>query len=306
MDEETGKAIIDTNTGEVVRTGKKYVGLQLLALDNASFKKYANKIGANYEEVKTSGILCDTASEYVGNTIVESRVYKYNKNDMIVGEYNKEQLSIKVGAVSTIKPYGYEDYNYYGGILVVDYSKYDKLNFKINRILIQTDEADTLEQDIKDLKLEVNIINMDKDVKSNNSMKLIIQIFLYGFITVITLIGVTNIFNTITSNMELRQKEFAMLKSIGMTRREFNRMINLETIFYGTKSLIYGIILGLLGTFALYKAFAVKIDSGVYIPWNAIIISIIFVFVLIFIIMRYSVAKINKQNTIETIRRENI
>ena len=225
---------------------------------------------------------------------------------MIVGEYNKEQLSIKVGAVSTIKPYGYEDYNYYGGILVVDYSKYDKLNFKINRILIQTDEADTLEQDIKDLKLEVNIINMDKDVKSNNSMKLIIQIFLYGFITVITLIGVTNIFNTITSNMELRQKEFAMLKSIGMTRREFNRMINLETIFYGTKSLIYGIILGLLGTFALYKAFAVKIDSGVYIPWNAIIISIIFVFVLIFIIMRYSVAKINKQNTIETIRRENI
>ncbi len=97
-----------------------------------------------------------------------------------------------------------------------------------------------------------------------------------------------------------------MLKSIGMTKKEFNRMINLETIFYGTKSLIYGIALGLLATFALYKAFSVKIESGVYIPMNAIIISIIAVFILVFLIMRYSLGKINKQNTIETIRRENV
>ena len=137
-------------------------------------------------------------------------------------------------------------------------------------------------------------------------MLLVINIFLYGFIAVITLIGVTNIFNTITSNMELRQKEFAMLKSIGMTKKEFNRMINLETIFYSTKALLYGIISGLLGTFALYKAFSVKMDSGMYIPINPIVISIIFVFILVFIIMKYSINKINKQNTIETIRKDNI
>ena len=137
-------------------------------------------------------------------------------------------------------------------------------------------------------------------------MNLVIQIFLYGFITVITLIGVTNIFNTITSNMELRQKEFAMLKSIGMTKKEFNRMINLETIFYSTKSLIYGIILGLIGTYAMYKAFSIRLDAGIYIPIKAIIISIIFVFILVFIIMKYSINKLNKQNTIDTIRNENI
>ena len=135
---------------------------------------------------------------------------------------------------------------------------------------------------------------------------MIIKIFLYGFITVITLIGVTNIFNTITSNMELRQKEFAMLKSIGMTKKEFDRMINLETIFYSTKSLIYGIALGLIGTFVLYKAFSIKIEKGIYIPINPIIISIIAVFILVFAIMRYSMSKINKQNIIETIRNENI
>ena len=94
--------------------------------------------------------------------------------------------------------------------------------------------------------------------------------------------------------MELRQKEFAMLKSIGMTKKEFNKMINLETIFYSSKSLIYGIALGLIGTFVIYKAFSIKIEKGIYIPLMPIMISIIGVFILVFIIMKYSMKKINK------------
>ncbi|MCI9365700.1 MAG: FtsX-like permease family protein [Clostridia bacterium] len=137
-------------------------------------------------------------------------------------------------------------------------------------------------------------------------MVLVTKIFLYGFITVITLIGVTNIFNTITSNMELRQKEFANLKSIGMTKKEFNRMINLETILYGFKAWIYGTIMGLIGTYAMYQAASIKKISEMYIPINAILISAVFVFIFVFIIMRYSIKKINKQNIIETIRKDNI
>ena len=137
-------------------------------------------------------------------------------------------------------------------------------------------------------------------------MILVISIFLYGFITVIALIGTTNIFNTITSNMELRQKEFAMLKSIGMTKREFNRMINLETLFYSTKSLIYGTILGIIGSYAIHKSFSKMYETVYVIPYKAIIICIIFVFIIVYIIMRYSINKINKQNTIETIRKDNI
>ncbi len=83
-------------------------------------------------------------------------------------------------------------------------------------------------------------------------------------------------------------------------------MINLETIFYGTKSWIYGTIAGLIGTFAIYKVFSVKIDKGVYIPIDAILISAVFVLIFVFIIMKYSIKKINSQNTIETIRKDNI
>ncbi len=171
--------------------------------------------------------------------------------------------------------------------------------------MIQSENPDKLEESIEKIDQNIIIRNMAKKVKEEKAMILVTKIFLYGFIAVITLIGVTNIFNTITSNMELRQKEFAMLKSIGMTKKEFNRMINLETIFYGSKSLLYGIILGMIGTYFLYLAFSIKNNTFLF-PVAAIAISAIAVFILIFVIMKYSVGKINKQNTIDTIRKENI
>lgn len=299
-DEEKQEAI-STEEGKVSR-------IQIVGIDNESFKKYAKKIGADYEDIKSSGILCDNYKYYDGkeNNTKEIRRYKYQKNDTIVGKYGEEEMQIKVGAVTDIRPYGMEGYYYGGGYLIVNVNEYKNMNFTINNICINSSVPDDLEQDIKNISESINIRNINSEVKQEKSMLLVINIFLYGFMAVITLIGVTNIFNTITSNMELRQKEFAMLKSIGMTKKEFNRMINLETIFYSTKALLYGIILGLLGTFALYKAFSVKMDSGMHIPINPIIISIIFVFILVFIIMKYSISKINKQNTIETIRKENI
>ncbi len=307
MDPKTGNAILDSK-GDVITTGRKYMGLEVVALDSESFASYAKKIGSSYEKVKGTGILCDTYAYYensVGNTI-EERVYNYKKGENIVGSYNKKEVSILVGEISKIKPYGYENYSYHGGYLVVEYGKHSEFNFEPKFVTIESDKPEQASKEIEKLNLSIHVRNMEEEVQGERSMVIVINIFLYGFITVISLIGVTNIFNTITSNMELRQKEFAMLKSIGMTKREFNRMINLETVFYGTKSLIYGIVLGLLATFALYKSFAVKIDSGMYVPVNAIMISVVLVFILVFVIMRYSLGKINKQNTIETIRNENV
>ncbi len=290
-------------------SGEKYSGLWLVALDETSFKKYSKKIGVKFEDVKDTGILCDEYNEYDSETgtVELKRLYKYKKGDTIIGEYDKEELKIKVGAVSNIKPYGLEKTFYDGGYFVVNKNEFKNIDFSDNvTITIQSNNTTELQTAIEEKDNSLRIVNLEEAAKEEKSMILVTNIFLYGFIAVITLIGVTNIFNTITSNMELRQKEFAMLKSIGMTKKEFNRMINLETLFYGTKSLLYGIILGLLGTLAMYKAFSVKIDAGMYIPIKPIIISVIFVFILIFIIMRYSISKINKQNTIETIRKDNI
>ena len=153
---------------------------------------------------------------------------------------------------------------------------------------------------------EIRIFNIQESVRAQNAVVLVISIFLYGFIGVITLIGITNIFNTITTNMNLRKKEFAMLKSIGMTKKEFNRMIRLESIFYGVKSLIIGIPIGILLSYGMYNVFKDNMQMSYNLPLKAIIISIIFVSIIIGIIMKYSMSKINKQNIIETIRNDNI
>ena len=298
----------DENLVEYVPTGEGKVSkLQILALDNNSWNKYMKKIGANSEKLKNKGVLCDDYLYYEksGKGITQ-RIYKYSVGDTITGKLDNKETSFNVGAITDIRPYGIEKSYYDGGYFIVDLDYYKDMNFKLRYISIQSSNPDGFVDELKSINITSGYFNISEQAKEEKSMVLIIKIFLYGFITVITLIGVTNIFNTITSNMELRQKEFAMLKSVGMTKREFNRMINLETIFYSTKALIYGIALGMIGTFALYKAFSVKFESGMYIPVKPILISVIAVFILVFIIMRYSISKINKQNTIETIRNENI
>lgn len=153
----------------------------------------------------------------------------------------------------------------------------------------------------------IYIYDYEEIVRQFNAVMLIVGIFIYGFIGVISLIGMTNIFNTISTNMQLRSKEFASLKSIGMTKKEFNRMIRLESLMYGIKSLLIGIPLGVLGVFAIFSAFSNgNVPMSFVFPWKAILISIAVVFVAVWLIMKYSISKVNKQNIIETIRNDNI
>ncbi len=304
-----------------------YKSMQILGLDDETFRKYAEKVGVNYEKVKDAGILVDnyvTYHETDGKTEKrDERIYKYKIGDTIVGKIgdttiekvngetkevfkNDKEIKIKVGAISDIRPYGMEKTYYQSGIIVVNIDRFKDIEYDVKMFSIESSNASRLEQNIYNLNADIGVINFEEQAKQEKAMVLVIQIFLYGFIGVITLIGVTNIFNTITSNMELRQKEFAMLKSIGMTKKEFNRMINLETIFYGTKSLLYGIALGMVGTYFLYMSFKSQNGGKFFVPSGAIILSVVSVFILIFVIMKYSVRKINKQNTIETIRKDNI
>ncbi len=153
----------------------------------------------------------------------------------------------------------------------------------------------------------ISIFDYEEIVRQFNAIMLIVGIFVYGFIGVISLIGLTNIFNTISTNMQLRSKEFASLKSIGMTKKEFNRMIRLESLMYGIKSLIIGIPLGVLGVFAIFSAFSRgNVPMSFVFPWKAILISIAAVIIVVWLIMKYSISKVDKQNIIETIRNDNI
>ena len=175
-------------------------------------------------------------------------------------------------------------------------------------VYIRCQEPDALEEVIRQelSQYDFYISNQAREYRKNQSMYLLVAIFLYGFITVITLIGVTNIFNTVTTNMELRGREFAMLRSVGMTGREFRRMIRLETLFYGGKALLFGIPAGLLLSVGFHRALAQGIETSFYLPWEGILISVAAVFLLLALIMGYSMSRLNRKNIIEAVRSENV
>lgn len=288
---------------------KKYARLNIILLDDSTFKSYVKKVKGNYDYLKDRGILTDMYRFYDNKSKkeYEDRIYTYKSGDTIDSKLlNEDNISIDIGLVSNIMPYGFENVYSNGGYIVLNNKYFNNIDYYGADLMIDSSDTEQLTNNILNMDGELNYYDMDEEAKAEKSIVIVISIFLYGFIGVITLIGVTNIFNTITSNMELRQKEFAMLKSVGMTKKEFNHMINLETLFYSSKSLIYGSILGIIGSYFVHRAFAGKIDTQFVLPYKAILICILFVFIVVYMIMKYSMNKINKQNMIETIRKENI
>ena len=288
---------------------KKYARLNIILLDDSTFKSYVKKVKGNYDYLKDKGILTDMYRFYDNKSKkeYEDRIYTYKSGDTIDSKLlNEDNISIDIGLVSNIMPYGFENVYSNGGYIVLNNKYFNNIDYYGADLMIDSLDTEQLTNNILNMDGELNYYDMDEEAKAEKSIVIVISIFLYGFIGVITLIGVTNIFNTITSNMELRQKEFAMLKSVGMTKKEFNHMINLETLFYSSKSLIYGSILGIIGSYFVHRAFAGKIDTQFVLPYKTILICILFVFIVVYMIMKYSMNKINKQNMIETIRKENI
>lgn len=309
--------------------GKKFLendpqptGIAFMVYNNEYFKKYIKEIGLKESDYKTAVILLDYDTFYNedGSKTVD-RIYSLKSGDKVNVKSGDKEKTLTISKFTDVKPMGQEAVYYDHGIIVVseDYIKEvfkEDVNnsdyYHLSDLFIKSSKPQELENTLNDLIKQggdyygLTVFNYETYMKQEQRMLLVVKIFLYGFITVITLIGVTNIFNTITTNMILRSKEFAMLKSVGMSSKEFNKMIRLESIMYGIKSLLIGIPLGILGSYGMYKAFAQGIDLGYTLPLPAIIISIVFVFIIVGITMKYSLNKINKQNIIETIRKDNI
>ena len=303
---------------EPITVNSDTTNFSIYSVGEEEYNRYIKKLGLKYDDVKDKVILINSAMTYIENdkgrnVNVKYEPYEYKTGDTIdvrlVGD-GIEDKNIKIEiAKSTDKcPMGFEGRTSNGYLIASDEWIEQNSNYVLKgiEIYINCKNPDVLEENIKKIDKNFNITNINAYIREQKAMWIVIAIFLYGFITVISLIGVTNIFNTITTNMNLRSKEFANLKSIGMTTKEFNRMIRLESIFYGTKSLLIGIPIGLGLSYLMFKAFGESVDFGFIFPVSGISISIIAVFSLIISIMKYSLNKINKQNIIETIRKDNI
>lgn len=196
-------------------------------------------------------------------------------------------------------------------------SKYNELvsnlkegNTDIKEILIKSQNYKELSKKLSNLRENNDNVYYSipaSELEQTRNLVLAIRILLYGFITLVTLIGVTSVFNTINTSIMLRKKEFAMLRSVGLTPRGFNKILFFESLFFGFKSLLYALPVS-LGIVLLIDKTATNVMDFGYIIWpvKSIIISIIGVFIIVLLTMLYSASKIKKDNILETIREENI
>lgn len=284
-----------------------------ISVGKEEYLRYISKLGLNYNSVKDKGILIDNNIGYDTKKKLE---VSYNmtdnkKGDIINFTSMKEDktFDMELASVTNIRPFGYE--NNYGSLVMVVSDEYMEKLDKLESVslYVESKDPDKLQSDIDKMCKDTEgcyVNNVDATVKQMKSIYTVIAIFLYGFIIVISLIGITNIFNTITTNMTLRKREFATLKSIGMTSNEFNRMIFLESFFYIFKSLLIGIPIGVLLSYLIFKGFTNQVLFSYKVPFKGIIVSIAIVCLLIVWLNNYSSKKANKGNVIETIRNENI
>ena len=136
-----------------------------------------------------------------------------------------------------------------------------------------------------------------------NTLTFVLQVFVYGFIALITLITIANIINSISTSIQLRRKEFAMLKSVGTTPKGFAKMVSLESVFYGLKALLVSLPLSILISFGMNKALGSDVVAF-EINWLLYLAVIAVVFVIVGITMLYAVSKLKHDSIVETLKED--
>lgn len=278
------------------------------SLSNETYKAFAKELGLSYEEVKDKGILCDTSISFVRDE-EDEKAKKTKYHELAVKE--GEKLQFDGGEIEIVKRADRLPFTqnfYYGVNVIVSEEWMSHRDFRYDGLYIDAEDTMKVRENMERITGKDGWTYMDfaEQARENNSINLIISIFLYGFVAVISIIGITNVFNTITTNVALRSREFATLRSVGMTDKEFKKMIWYESFLYGTKSLLYGVPVGLGLSYIFYRQFTNILEMSYIVPYQQVIICILFVFIIVCLTMQYAVKKVEKQNIIETIRSENI
>lgn len=300
----------------------KYQYISIYILDDNSYNKYKKLIGLDKDSVillnKFKGVSYGNNKRVnynipvINNGNINIKICNFdNDEDVDTTKYcnnNIDNIFVTNKSFDLIEEFSYmDDFK-----LIVNKKLYDSISdssthyTQFNIISDNINNIDKLTKDL-DKYSNVNYTNIKEAMKQTNNLILVVKILMYGFISLVTLIGVTSVFNTISTSMALRKREFAVLRSIGLTNRGFNKILFFESLFFGMKSLIFAIPVSIGITVLIHYALADMVSiSTIIIPWKYIIISIVSVFVIVLLTMMYSTSKIKKHNIIEQIREENI
>lgn len=144
--------------------------------------------------------------------------------------------------------------------------------------------------------------NVREEFETDQNTLVAVKVLTYGFVVLISLIAVANVFHTISTNLMLRRKEFAMLRSMGMSPKGFRKMMNFECLIYGIRSLIYGFLFTGLVSAALHRILGAGTDVEFLIPWGYLATAAAGVFLVVFLTMMYTMRVIQRNNIVEELK----
>ncbi|MEC5273002.1 ABC transporter permease [Caldifermentibacillus hisashii] len=310
--------------------GKIKFQVILHALDQSSLQAYAEQIRVNddllNQENKFPAIVINKNNyqDIEKKQYVKEKAVNVEVGDLLDLQYEdldtgkiKDVNKVEIVALTDKQPMGLRKMISPGEIhVVVSEDTLNKLLAEHQNIsdksyyylyLKSRDPIKTEKQiDEMNLSTQPSIYNVYHSRIQDEQMSRIIQVFVYGFVLLISAVSVANIFNTISTSIALRKREFAMLKSVGMTPKGFNKMLNYESIFYGMKALLYGLPISLVIMYLMYRSFSNSFAYRFNLPWVSLLVTILGVFIIVGVTMLYSSSKVKKENIIDALKQENI
>jgi putative ABC transport system permease protein len=306
--------------------------LKVCAVGSSEFAHYAAQLGLDVQQYSDPsaplGILLNHITRRQGGRLYDFDLFNLKPGDTITatqmpgwsppqaGDEATPSLTWTVGAITEETPLGFMGG---GSEMIVSDAVFDGLSEQMlqlgpinnGHMTVKSDDPDAAVVAIERLYKstvggDFSYYSMKDFNRSKNLQTVITDLFFYGFLTLITLIGVTNIINTLDTNIKLRRREIAMLKSVGLTHGGFVRMLRYESLFYGLTALLYGLPIGIVLSYLIYKQFGGVIYFAFSLPWPAIAACVLGIMAIVFTTMMISGAMIRDDNIVDTIKEENL
>ncbi|WYP27554.1 FtsX-like permease family protein [Alkalihalobacillus sp. FSL W8-0930] len=313
------------DSGEIERTedGKYIYYASITSIDKDSLDQYVEeaKIPSSWDDETMSAIVLDTITyeDYEQSKYIQTKAIRTNINDSLnlvetnwETEETKELPPLTVTALTGELPMG-DYYSSLGSIVIfVSNETFEALLSESDlkeisySMYVQSDDPMLTEQVLSESQeLYYSMYNLYDQRTQGEQMIAVLSVFTYGFVTLITLISLANILNTISTGVALRKREFAMLRSVGLTNKSFKKMMMFESAFYGVKALLYGLPLSILVMYIIYRQTQYAFTYSFMIPWLHILGVVVGVFVIVGLAMLYSLVKTKNETIIEGLIQEN-
>lgn len=147
----------------------------------------------------------------------------------------------------------------------------------------------------------------DYTVSLSQSLCSILRVLLAAFVALSSVICLMNLWNAIHGRLLERQRDFAVLRSVGATGKQLEKMLVLECFGILGKAFVLAAVLSGVLIYGIQRLL-----SGIFghltfrLPWGLLVFALVFTAGAVLIITLYSFRREKAQNLIDCIRKDSV